>query len=126
MTRIEIVLADEQLEAVLAAWRVTDPASRERLMIFGALGLVTLLIVLWAVFVRKKRRRRRKHHHPGHHSAVSTSALEPLPLAEAPAAADTRRRSRRSRRRHRVRNPTLAETGGLPPVRSAEPPGPIA
>jgi hypothetical protein len=35
-----------------------------------------------------------------------------------------RRRRRRRRREHRPRNPTLAETGGLPPIRTEAPPGP--
>lgn len=33
-----------------------------------------------------------------------------------------RTRTRRKRMSHRPRNPTLAETGGLPPPRSPEPP----
>ncbi len=40
---------------------------------------------------------------------------------------DKRERKRRRRREHRPRNPTLAETGGLPPIRTERPPdGPPA
>jgi hypothetical protein len=118
---IPVLLADEDTAAVLAAWRFSDPATRERLIIFGSLGLVTLVLLIWAVFIRKKKKRRRKHHHSSHHSAIAS------PVSEAPVAADPEaatgkdRRSRRSRRRHRQRNPTLAETGGLPPIREQEP-----
>jgi hypothetical protein len=37
---------------------------------------------------------------------------------------DRRKRRHRRRREHRPRNPTLAETGGLPPVRTGRPPDP--
>ena len=118
MSTLPILLADETTDAVLQSWRMSDPATRERLLIFGALGLVTLLILFWAVFLRKRRRRRQEHHH----------SSKPAEVAQAPAEEDVaspsgkRRRRRRSGRSHRPRNPTLAETGGLPPIRLESPP----
>ena len=63
MTVLPILLADEETEAVFAAWRLANPGTREGIVIFGALGLVTLLSVLWAIFLRKPRQHRRSHHH---------------------------------------------------------------
>jgi hypothetical protein len=124
MNRIPLLLADEVTEEVLAAWRITDPVTLERIMIFGAIGLVTLLAALWAVFLRRKRRRRHSHHHAHHHSS-SPAGVSEEPTAEgAPAPEETRRHHRRSRRQHRRRNPTLAETGGLPPIRPEGTPDP--
>jgi hypothetical protein len=57
-----------------------------------SIGSPIALIVIWAVFFRKKG----SHHRP--------------------------RKHRRHRRVRRQLNPTLAQTGGLPPARSPEPP----
>jgi LPXTG-motif cell wall-anchored protein len=70
----------------------------ESLAIFGALGLATLLALVWAIYFRKRRRR---------HAGQRTQRLACLP-----------KRKGRLRREHRRRNPTLAETRGLPPVRA--------
>jgi hypothetical protein len=94
---------------------------RERLIIFGAIGLVTLVLLLWAVLLRKKRRRRHSHHHWHHHTPTPVDVPVAPQNADAPAPPEKRRR-RHSRHRHRPRNPTLAETGGLPPVRVEIPP----
>jgi hypothetical protein len=111
---------DADTQTIWARWNLT-PGAQERLIIFGAIGFVTALVLLWAALVRKKRRRRRSHHHS--HSSSSRPAEAPeAPKAEATLAPpEKRRRTRRSRRRHRPRNPTLAETGGLPPVRPGSP-----
>ena len=100
--------------AVLGAGRVTSAVLSP---VFGAIGLVTLLLVLWAVFIRKRGRRRRSHHHSHHHSAGAVEGSQPPGEGQPPATEEKRGRHRRSRRRHRRRNPTLAETGGLPPIR---------
>ena len=44
MSAIPFFLADAETQEVLASWRMTDPATRERLIIFGAMGLVTLAV----------------------------------------------------------------------------------
>ena len=117
MNSILLMLADEETQEILAAWRISDPATREGLMIFGAIGLVTALALLWAIFLRKRRRRRHSHHHPQHHSTGPAEVPESPKDGGPPVPEEKRRRHRRSRRRHRPRNPTLAETGGLPPIR---------
>jgi len=117
MKPILSMLGDEETQEILAAWRISDPATRERLMIFGAIGLVTALALLWAIFLRKKRRRRHSHQHAHHHSTGPAEVPESPKDGGPPVPEEKRRRHRRSRRRHRPRNPTLAETGGLPPIR---------
>jgi hypothetical protein len=122
MSTIPILLADETTDSVLNSWHMSDPAMRERLLIFGALGLVTLLILAWAVFLRKKRRRRHEHHHSHHHSSKPAEVAQAPAGEEVPTPPEKHRRRRRSGHRHRPRNPTLAETGGLPPRRLEIPP----
>jgi hypothetical protein len=121
MNTIPLFLADAQVQQILASWRITD-ATLEQILIFGAIGLVTLLLLLWAFLLHRKRRRRLSHHHAHQHS--SRPAKVPVVSKDEgdPSPPEKRRRSRRSRRRHRPRNPTLAETGGLPPIRPASPP----
>jgi hypothetical protein len=126
MTTIPILLADEVTAAVATSWRMSDPAVRERILIFGAIGLVTFLILLWAVFIRKKRRRRHDHYHSQHHASGPAEAGETPAREDVPAPREKRRRRRRSGHKHHPRNPTLAETGGLPPIRTEGPPQPQA
>ena len=69
---------------------------------FGAIFLVTLGVFAWAIISRRQRRRRHSSHH---HSKTAPGAQRPSV----------------SLRRYR----TLAETGGLPPIRTAQqPPSP--
>ena len=124
MSTIPLSLADVETQEILASWRITDPATLERIVIFGAIGLVTLLALLWAAFLRKKRRRRREHHHAPRHSSGPAEVPETSEDENAPSPPEKRHRRRRSRRRDRPRNPTLAETGGLPPIRPEGPPEP--
>jgi hypothetical protein len=95
-----------QVPDVVVNWKKMGDSSREGLMIFGSMALVTILIIMWAVFVRKKRRRTRESYQP------AAAKIEAPPK---------RRKWRRRRRDHRPLNPTLAQTGGLPPVRTDEP-----
>ena len=97
------------------------PAMRETLIVIGAILLVALGLLIWAGAVRKKRRRRSTPHRPHYHQDSPDRSAEGD--AEAPLSSHSHRRRRR-RREHRPRNPTLAETGGLPPIRSERPPGP--
>jgi hypothetical protein len=64
------------------------------LIYFGALFLVALAVFAWAVF-RTQYRRRQSHHY----RSKPASKHQRLP-------------------EYRPRHPTLAETGGLPPVRT--------
>ena len=113
-----IMLGDAEISQVLGSWTISDTGTVQSLIIFGAIGLVILLIVIWAIFLRKQSRRRRSHHHFSEtvHSP-RTSAAEDVPPPP-----ETHHKRKRRRRKHRSRNPTLAETGGLPPVRPELPP----
>ena len=113
--------AAADVDKLLAPYGFLDSSTRGGLLIFGATGLVTLLVVAWAVFLRKRRRRRHSHHRSHRHSAQPIEA-PPAPADEAPPSPPReRRRWRRQRRQHHPRNPTLAETGGLPPIRPEGP-----
>jgi hypothetical protein len=97
----------------------TGSSVAEALVIFGALFLVSLAVFAWAFF-SVTRRHRHSRHHP-----------TPAPKAAPENAHDLKSASRSHRRRHRhvedfPRNPTLAEVGGLPPIRTKEPPPPLA
>jgi len=121
MSTIPLFLAEVETQEILASWRITDPATRDRIIVFGAIGLVTLLVLLWAVFLRKKRRRRREHHHAPRHSSTPAEAPEAPSDDGDPSPPEKRHRRRRFGGKHRPRNPTLAETGGLPPIRPEGP-----
>ena len=121
MNAIPVFLAQVDSQDPLAWWRLSNPAFRERLIIFGAIGLVTLLLLVWAAFVRSRRRRRHSHHHHHRHAQRPAELPAALQNEDVPAPSEKRRR-RHSRHRHRPRNPTLAETGGLPPIRQENPP----
>jgi hypothetical protein len=71
------------------------------LIYFGALFLVALAVFGWAV-IRSQHRRRHSHHN----GSKPASKRQRLP-------------------EYRPRNPTLAESGGLPPIRTGkQPPSP--
>jgi FtsZ-interacting cell division protein ZipA len=119
MNTISVLLADVEPGDVLPPIR---PAIHEWLIIFGAIGLVTILLLLWAAFVRKKRRRRHSHHHQHYHTPAPAEIPMTPQSENAAAPPEKLRRRRHSHHRHRPRNPTLAETGGLPPIRPESPP----
>jgi len=62
-------------------------------------GVVLVLVVVWAVFLRRTARDPRSR------------------VLSEDAPSSGRRRRRHKRREHRPSNPTLAETGGLPPAK---------
>ena len=85
----------------------------------GALLAIAASAFLWAAFLRK--RRRHPFHHLRHHAPAPPSTDNP----EHRKASFFSSRKRRRRRRKRPSNPTLAETGGLPPIRTQQhPPAP--
>jgi FtsZ-interacting cell division protein ZipA len=109
---------------VMAGWGI-DPATREWLIILGAVALVALMALIWAVFLRKPHRRHHSHHHHHHRHHQSDEPAETQITtneAQIPPPQEKHRRRKRHHRRHRSLNPTLAETGGLPPIRPEDPP----
>ena len=110
-------------EPVAGFWRM-GPVLRERLILFGAILLVTSLIAGWVLLFRKGRHgsgRREESSHRHHRRSLTKKAAQGV--AEIKQLVQEHKRRRR-RREHRPRNPTLAETGGLPPLRGTEPPPP--
>jgi hypothetical protein len=123
MSSWHFLLAQLEVKDVVSSWKTAGSARNDYLIVFGVAILVTLLIVLWAVFLRKPSRKHHARHPTQHHSppiAASTHAVSSGP-ASAALALPKRRRGRRHRDR-RPRNPTLAQTGGLPPIRTGGPP----
>ena len=115
------------IEDAVAGWRSMSPATRDSFIIFAAVIFVSLLILIWAIFIRKPGQRRRiRRSHSSEKAAPEASAVTVVPQQKAESETQSSgRRRRRRRREHRPRNPTLAETGGLPPVRqepASEPP----
>jgi hypothetical protein len=110
------MIGDLEIDDVMGNLHRMDASSRDAILIFGAMAVVTLLVVVWAAFIRKKPRKRLHHYRRPQVSraAEPETAEEPEQPAEEPGGG---RRRKRRRREHRPRNPTLAETGGLPPIK---------
>ena len=87
------------------------------LVLADALGVAIVLFV-WAKYLRKPKSRSGR----GRSSNRSSAAAPPEETEGSSEQRRERRRRRRHRRDHRPRNPTLAETGGLPPVKTVPPP----
>ncbi len=118
MTWNTITLAQSALFALGNPFRWFTSTTMEIVVVCGALWLVSMALVIWVLFFRSKRHHHLHQHHHGHKRPVQ-------PEGEAEADSSHRHRRRRRRREHRPMNPTLAQTGGLPPVRSerrSEPP----
>jgi flagellar biosynthesis/type III secretory pathway M-ring protein FliF/YscJ len=110
--------ADVEIEDVALSWQKMSAATKDGVVIFGVLMLVSLFLVIWAAFIRRRRRRKRAHHYPRPRPEVATAESRSESQEQVSENSNqTRRRSRRRRREHRPKNPTLAETGGLPPIR---------
>jgi hypothetical protein len=107
MTRISLLLAQiDPKDSLVPDLQKTSGSRGGLIFLFAAVGIVTLLIVVWAIFVRK-----RPDDSSRRYSYPSRSVL-----ADGPPVEHSSRRRRR--RRRRPRNPTLAQTGGLPPIRA--------
>lgn len=104
-------------------WHWMGLSLKELLILIGAVAVVTLAVVVWAVYIRKPPRQHSRHYHYPENEANSSS-LESDSESDGGNGKHYRRKRRR-RREHRPRNPTLAETGGLPPLRSEQPQDPL-
>jgi hypothetical protein len=110
MERISFFLAQiDAKDGIVADLQKTAVSRNNLTLLFSAVGVVTLLVIIWAIFIRKRPDdSSRRYTYPSRSSEKDN-------ISEA--GANTGRRSRR-RRKRRSRNPTLAETGGLPPIRT--------
>jgi hypothetical protein len=102
--------------ALINRWLRLENGVQEKILLFAAVGCITALLLVWALFIRRRRGQRAHYHYPSAKAPVQNRD------ADETDAGHSHRKSRRRRRHHRRRNPTLAETGGLPPLRSQEPP----
>ena len=121
MNMTVFLLGDIEQGDAVTSWQKMGATTRDALLIFGALAVVTLILVIWAAFIRRKKKRGHSSHH-GHNHADERTMPSGAVEGESSNSQPKRRKWRRRRRDHRPRNPTLAETGGLPPLRTDEPP----
>src|SRR5438874_2335341 len=113
MNRISLFLAQFDVkDSVVAGLQKTGSARNGLNALFGAVGLVTALILVWAIFIRKRpdNSSRRYRYRSSRDSAEGATNN----VSEPPPEAAVKERRIRRRRKRRSRNPTLAETGGLP------------
>ena len=110
MERVSFFLAQiDAPDGIVADLQKTGVSRNNLTLLFSAVGVVTLLVIIWAIFIRKRPDdSSRRYTYPSRNSPTDN-------IGES--GANTGRRSRR-RRKRRARNPTLAETGGLPPIRT--------
>jgi len=87
-----------------------SPQDRERMLILGAIAVVSLLVICWAAFFRQRPRRKRGHIKHDRHSFFHSLREGWGELKRLFAQRDRQRK----RIHHRPRNPTRAEVGGLP------------
>ncbi len=92
-------------DVLASSWRNMNHSTRDIFALLTAVAALSLLFLIWALFIRK----RRKGISGWHFQNSSGSSTGGQSHAHG---------RRRRRRPHRPRNPTLAETGGLPPLRS--------
>jgi hypothetical protein len=124
MINLTAFLAEVDVDEYLQQ-RATEVGSprpiHEAILLFSVLAVLTMALFLLA-YIRYRKRRRglaRSPHPP------SFSQSESRKNAASSQGGRRRRKWHRRRREHRPRNPTLAETGGLPPIRSEDqPPAP--
>jgi len=93
-------------------WRQILPSKNELGLVLAAAGIITLLALIWAIFIRKREDETSRCYSYPHLGNMPTDGA-----SKHSTLFPQRKRRRKRRRRHR-RNPTLAETGGLPPIRS--------
>ena len=131
MNLIVLLFANFTAEELLEAKRHLKPNSwaTEVGILCGVIGLLTLLLIIWAAFIRKTPRRRRsrdKKPEPASGQSIAEANVNgrnggPIGGNGSSGGGGRSARKRRRRRAHRPRNPTLAETGGLHPIRPEEP-----
>jgi hypothetical protein len=109
MARLSLFLAQiDGKESFVADLQKSGPSRNNLTLLFTAFGVVTLLILVWAIFIRKRRDdSSRRYSYPPRDSIKDNTGELGAKIGR-----------RRRRRKRRSRNPTLAETGGLPPIRA--------
>jgi hypothetical protein len=93
-------------------WRQVNTSTRQYVVFFGSVTALAVVALIWATCFRKTKRRHRLEHRAPNGWGKNPKTEEPLLVVT------TSSRRRKRRREHRPRNPTLAETGGMPPLRT--------
>jgi hypothetical protein len=93
--------------------KATGGLAKDLMLIGGAILVLSVLLILWARrYARRSKRHRREHHVEARPAVTENQGSR----------RHHRHRHRHHRRHHSVeqrgKNPTLAETGGLPPLRT--------
>lgn len=94
----------------ISSSRTGSDSGRMVALVLMAILVVVLLVVLWAVFIRKPAR-----------AGERGRLVDKTPSDPAESSGSGGRRRRR-KREHAGRNPTLAETGGLPELKTPQQP----
>ena len=119
MTSIGTILAQitPEPKELGSYWHNTNISRAGLGAVFTAISVVTVLILAWAIFIRKPRDDRpRRYRYPAPPEKEEAGKNE-----QSGNSGRHFRRKKRRRREHRNRKPTLAETGGLPPLREDVP-----
>ncbi len=112
MIPVSLAAAGVDLPEMAKAARSGPSSGSMVAIVLMAVLVVVLAVVLWAVFIRKPAR------------AAERGRLVEARDGESNSGSGSGGRRRRRKRDHRGRNPTLAETGGLPELKSSEQPPP--
>ncbi len=124
MSSSPFFFASFALMPLLNWWQTLDETRRREMTIgFAAVGFMTVVLVILLISLSRESGRHHHHNHHRHsHDEETDEAVEVTGDNGDGSSHGRRRKWRRRRRPHRPRNPTLAETGGLPPLRSQPPP----
>jgi len=100
--------------------------TKEQLVLFGSILLVVAAVLIGLFLSRRRRRQNKSRGEYRRHRSFTKNAVKGVAEIKQYVVERKERSGGRHRRRreHRPRNPTLAETGGLPPIRSDVPPPP--
>ena len=109
-------------ENVLPNGTGLSPAWIDSLIVVGAVLLVALAVLIWAIVFHKRgtKRQHRHHHHRRHGSFREDFKKTTAGIKEI----IQQRQHHQHRHKHHPVNPTLAQTGGLPPIREDSKPPP--
>lgn len=90
--------------------------------------VIIIAAFIWAACFRKRSRRHHRYHrhHRRHHWTLPKEEREKAAVEDSGGFRLFPKRRHRRLRRKRFANPTLAETGGLPPMRSGDSESPNA
>jgi hypothetical protein len=95
-----------------------SPEMRYRLILLGSISFVVVALICVVLLSRRKHNHFQRHGRTRRRRSFRRAASEVAELAKMIPEKPRRRRA------HRPLNPTLAETGGLPALRSDAPPDP--